>query len=266
MTTLRRALIAFLLVVGPAALAPAADREHQQIMAEIRMLQEQTQQLQLVVAALGETVRAITAKIDEQAGVTRKAFADQRVVLDSVADGIRILREKVDEANVRLSTLGQEVEALRTTPPPTAATGTEPGEPTGAPPSPPGVSPKQLFGMAYGDYAAGRWDLAIEGFENYLKTFPKSPLAHEAQLYIGQAHYAAGRFKEAVAAYDEVITGYPGTASVPQAFYKRGLAYERLGALDRARESLQFVLKNFPDTPEALLARQALERLDRPRR
>jgi tol-pal system protein YbgF len=265
--TLHRALIALMAIASTAAPARAADREHQQIMAEIRMLQEQTQQLQLVVAALGETVRAITAKIDEQAGVTRKAFADQRVVLDTVADGIRILREKVDEANVRLSTLGQEVEALRTTPPPAAAAvGTEPGEPAGAPPSAPGVSPKELFQMAYGDYAAGRWDLAIAGFENYLKSFPKSPLAHEAQLYIGQAHYAAGRFKEAVAAYDQVITGYPGSASVPQAFYKRGLAYERLGAVDRARESLQFVIKNFPDAPEALLARQALERLDRPRR
>jgi uncharacterized protein YlxW (UPF0749 family) len=63
-----------------AASAPAyaaADREHQQIMAEIRMLQEQQQQLQQMLGGLAETLadalKAMTAKLDDQSSSTRKA-------------------------------------------------------------------------------------------------------------------------------------------------------------------------------------------------
>jgi len=249
----------------------AANREHQVMMAEIRMLQEQNAQLQQLLNGLNETLKALNAKIDDQAGVTRKAFADQRLVIDTLGENVRIVREKVDETNVRLATLTQEVETIRTTALAAQPAPVQPADPNAPVPAGPeantpaatGTTPKQLYDLAYGDYSAGQWDLAIQGFETYLKTYPKSPMAPDAALNIGQAHYAAGRFKEAIAAYDQVIAAYPGTGSVPQAYYKRGLAFERLGQLDRAKQSLDFVVKNFADTPEAFLARQSLERISK---
>lgn len=267
------ALIAVAGLLWTAPPARAANREHQVMMAEIRVLQEQNQQMAQTINALTETLKALNAKIDDQSGVMRKTFADQKLLIDNLAEGVRIIREKVDDTNVRIATLSQDIETIRTTaaaqPQPTTTGGEQTGTtttqqqttepPTGAAAT--GTSPKQLFDMAFADYSAGQWDLAIQGFQTYLKAYPKSPMAAEAALYVGQAHYAAGRFKEAIAAYDQVIAGYPGTASVPQAYYKRGLAYERLGQLDRARQSLEFVVNNFPDAPDAFLARQALERL-----
>ena len=44
----------------------------------------------------------------------RKGFADQKLIVDNVAEGVRILREKADDTNVRLSTMSQELESLRT--------------------------------------------------------------------------------------------------------------------------------------------------------
>ncbi|HSL20715.1 MAG TPA: tol-pal system protein YbgF [Vicinamibacterales bacterium] len=252
--------------------ARAADREHRVMMAELRMLQEQTQQLQQMLNGLNETLKTLNAKIDDESGVTRKAFADQRLLIENLGQGVRIVREKVDETNVRIATLSQDVEAIRTTamaPPQIPIPGAPdqppmPGAPDANTPAATGTTPKQLFDLAQGDYSAGQWDLAIQGFQTYLKTYPRSPMAPEAALYIGQAHYAAGRFKEAVEAYDTVIASYPGTQAVAQAYYKRGLSYERLGQIDRARESLEAVIKNFPDTNEVYLAKQALERLNKP--
>ena len=77
-----------------------ADREHQQIMADIRMLQEQTVRLQLLMASLDEALRQISAKMDTQADATWRAFADHRLVIDNVAGGVRIVREKLDDSNV----------------------------------------------------------------------------------------------------------------------------------------------------------------------
>jgi tol-pal system protein YbgF len=249
----------------------AADREHRVMMAELRMLQEQNQQLHQTLITLAETLKALNAKLDEQSAATRKTFADQRLVIENLGEGVRIIRERVDETNVRIATLSQDIEVIRTmaanaVPPAAPPTG-EPG--AAPPPTDPnapqqtGTSPSQLYSLAFSDYTGGQWDLAIQGFQTYLKAYPKSPLAHQAALYIGQAHYAAGRFKEAIAAYNEVIANYEGTESVPEAYYKRGLAYERLGDRAQARESLEFVLKNFPEVSIAYLAKQALERLTR---
>jgi len=118
---------------------------------------------------------------------------------------------------------------------------------------------------AWADYTSGQWDLCISGFDMYLRTFPRSDLADEAQFYIGECHYADGKNQEAVQAYTQVITNYPRGQSVAPAYYKRGLAFERLGQVDRARESFEAVVKSFPDSDAARLAKQNLDRLNRGR-
>lgn len=258
----------------------AADREHRQIMADIRMLQEQTQQLQLTLGTLAEALKTVTSKLDEQAVINRKGFADQKLLVDNVSDGVRVLREKLDDSNVRLAALGQELEALRMTIPPPAppapavdaAAGTQPPggatPPAGAPSQPapaapvqPGTTPQRLYDEAFGDYTAGRWALAVTGFDTYIKSYPRSELADDAQFYIGAAFQFEGKYQEAVLAFDRVIVNYPGSNSVPQALYKRGACYESLQQLDRAQQSYEMVMKNFPDADASFLAKQALDRL-----
>ena len=49
--------------------AAAANREHQQIVADIRMLQEQTQQLQVSLGELTDVLKTIATRLDEQSNV-----------------------------------------------------------------------------------------------------------------------------------------------------------------------------------------------------
>lgn len=267
-------LVAAALLVG-AMPARAANREHEQILADIRMLQEQAQRLQLAIVTIGETLKALMAKIDEQGAATRKGFADQKLTTDTVASDLRILREKLDETNVRLTSLSQEVVGLReiipqtpapmpidpnAPPPEGAASGTPPPAPMGT-----GTTPRRLFDMAFADYTAGQWSLAIQGFETYLKTYPKSELADDAQYYIGESYSADSRFREALAAYQRVISDYPDSDLLPEAWYEVGASYERLGQPDRARDAYEHVVKQFPETDAARLARQRLDSLNRQR-
>ncbi len=280
--------------------AAAANREHQQIVADIRMLQEQTQQLQVSLGQLTDVLKTIATRLDEQANVTRKAFADQKLIIDGLTGEIRIVREKLDDTNVRLSSLSQEVESLRSSPapgpafapsspttppdgstaptttspdggvnapaPPTATAnapaGTTPAPPPAAPPAV-GMSPTRLYELAQADYAGGQWALAINGFETYLRTFPKTDRADDAQFFIGEAYQLDGKFKESVAAYDKVIADFPSGDRVPDAYYKRGLAYSRLGQNDKARESFEAVIRDFPNAEASRLAKQLLDRLSR---
>src|SRR5262249_52647229 len=199
-------------VIALAAPAQAANREHLQIVADIRMLQEQTQQLQVTLAALNDALKTLNARLDDQANTQRRAFADQKLLVDTLTGEVRVVREKIDDANVRLSSLSQEVDSLRapqssapTMPPqpPAGAAGSQPQPPTGANPgSPPaatggavpvGMSPTRLFEIAQADYAGGQWAVAINGFETYLKAFPKTDKADDAQFYIGEAYSLDGK-------------------------------------------------------------------------
>ncbi len=279
--------------------AAAANREHQQIVADIRMLQEQTQQLQVSLGALTDVLKTIATRMDEQANVTRKAFADQKLIIDGLSGEIRIVREKLDDTNVRLSSLSQEVESLRSSPapapafvptnpttppdgaaPPAGSTSPDGGVNAPAPPAatanaPAGAAPRRprlplsachrracmSWRRPTMPVVSGRW--RSTGFETYLRTFPKTDRADDAQFFIGEAYQLDGKFKESVAAYDKVIADFPTGDRVPDAYYKRGLAYSRLGQNDKARESFEAVIRDFPNAEASRLAKQLLDRLSR---
>lgn len=272
------------LVVAGASPAAAADKVHQQLMAEIRMLQEQQQQLQQMMGGLADTLKTVTAKLDEETGANRKAFADQKLQIDNVAEGVRVLREKADDTNVRLSSVSQELEAVRqaisSMPATTVAVppgqvpspgATEPGA-TPTPgttgvanvPSPSGqplISPQKLFDNSYSDYTGGQYDLAINGFNAFIASFPRSDKADDAQLNIGNAYYSAGKYREALDAYQKVIANYPQSDSVPIAYYKMGLTYFELKQTDPARKAFETVIQKYPTAYEAILAKQRLDSL-----
>jgi tol-pal system protein YbgF len=267
------ALAALGLALLPSPLR-AADREHQQIMAELRMLQEQTLQLQALMNGLSDTLKAVSGRIDEQTALERKAFADAKVQMDTLSGDVRTVREKVDETNVRLSQLSQELDAIRDAiPQPGQVIPSSGATPDGAamPPSastapPAGLSPTRVFGEAFGDYSVGNYTLAIQGFETYLGYWPKGVGAAEAQLYIGRSHDAQKKYSEAVVAFDRVIANYPGSDHVPEAHFRRGGSLERLGQADGARQSYEAVIKQYPDSDAARLAKQRLPALKGPAR
>ena len=296
MIRMKRTLLGLVIALGvlAPAVADAQNRREMQMMADIRMLQEQNQQLQVVLTQLGDALKAVNARLDDQTNANRKGFADSNLKVDQFATDLRVVRERVDETNVRIASLSQEVEALRLsipqfpspaapavdpalppdsgTPaaagaPSTPGTSPSPTAPTTPPPPPtplgPGMSPQRLYETAWADYTSGQYDLCISGFDTYLRTFPKSELADEAQLYIGECNFSSGKHQEAIQAYTQVITLYPRGQSVAPAYYKRGLAFENLRQLDRARESFEAVLKNFPASDPARLAKQALDRLNK---
>jgi TolA-binding protein len=260
--------------------AAAADKETRQMMADIRILQEQSQQLQnqisALIATLNESIKAVNARMEEQTNANRKSMADQKLVIDTISNDLRVLREKVDDNSVRVGSLGQEIDALRQS---VSAVGTRPagletaaGDPAAAgaaptdPAAPPvagaaavGTSPKKLLDGALADYFAGQYDLAALGFESYVRTFPQSPEAPEAQLRAGNSYLQTGKNDKAVDAYDVVIRTYPKSSSVAEAYLKKGQALMNLKQYDRAREAFDYVVKNFaPDNASVSIAQQRL--------
>ena len=274
-----------LAIAVPRPARAAANKEHLQLLAEIRMLQEQQQQLQAMIGALSDSVKAVSTKLDDQSAAMRKVMADQGLTLSGLGENVRIVREKVDDSNVRIANVSQEIDALRQAivasqaaaaaaqTPPGGAPGTEPSgvppvAPAGQPPAPAvnplplGVSPQRAFDASFDDYSAGRYDLAIKGFESYISSFPKSPSSAQAQFYIGQSYFSQSKWPEARDAFQKVISDYPQTPPVPDAYYKLGQTYEHLGQIDLAKRTYETAVKAYPGR-ESILSQQALDRLNR---
>jgi tol-pal system protein YbgF len=269
------ALAAMALVAASVSPARAADKETRQMMADIRILQEQSQQLQNLLGALNESIKAVNARIEEQTNSNRKSFADQKLVIDTLTGDLRVVREKVDDSNVRVGSLSQELDSLRQSVMSAAAPrpASPDGEPAAAAPPPAdgaqtaaapsgaaalGASPQKLFESARADYYAGQFDLAILGFDAFLKTFPQAPQAPDAQVHIGHAYFQAGKYPQAIEAYDTLIRVYPKSSVVPDAYVRKGTALKTLGDTEKARAAFQYVIDNYPDTTGASIAQQRL--------
>ena len=270
------------MVVVTTAVRPAlaANKEHQQLAADIRMLQEQAQLLQNMLGTLNETLKAVNTRLDDQANAMRKAFADQKLLIDNLSSDLRVVREKVDDNNDRIASLTQELDALRQavqqmaarpvttdaaaapTQPSAPTTATVPDTATTAPPI--GVSPKQLYETAWVDYTGGQWDLAIQGFEAYIRSFPKSEQACDAQVNIGKAYDYAGNKDKALEAFDKAIRDYPNAKGLPDAYYQKGLVLLDLKQPDKAREAFDNAARIDPEGSAGRMARQKLDQLKKP--
>jgi tol-pal system protein YbgF len=278
----RAALLAWCVAAGPAA---AQNREHQQQAAELRILQEQQQLLALSVAQVVEALKSVGVRVDDAGAASRKSLADLGLRVDSFSGALGSIRERTQDTDTRVRSLGDEIQALRSVllaiqgqltqlaqaAPPSldpldtsaAVPPTPPPQVTPSAPQTAGLSPSRMMASARSDYFDGRYDLALSGFEAITRSFPNSETASEAQFYIGETHFNRSRWLDAVAAYTLVIQRYPNSASVPEAYFRRGRAYDELGQADLARASWETVVKTYPETTGAILARQALERLNR---
>jgi tol-pal system protein YbgF len=270
-----------LAVLAAAVPAVAQNREHQQMSAELRMLQEQTQQLALTLAQIGDALKALNGRLDAADQEAQKRFADQKLLIQKLSDDVSAVRERSQDTDTRLRKLADEVEALRSTitslpslisgaGPAASAEPAAANDPNAPAPLPPttqastiGLSPSRMLDTAKSDYFSGSYASAVSGFDSLLRTFPTSEAAAEAQFMLGETYSQQKRYPEAVNAYTAAIQKFPRSMWVPEAYYKRGKAQESLGTPEAARASYEQLLKTYPDTPSAGLAKQALDRLGR---
>jgi tol-pal system protein YbgF len=280
-----------LLVAAPAA---AQNREHQQLSADLRQLQEQNQQLSLAIAQLTEALKAVNVRLDANEQFQQRRFADQENLVKNVGNDLSAIRERSQDIDRRMRSLSDEIDALSKTflslpslisqaqAPQVTPAAVDPGNPNPTPPpvtdKPPavssapsialpptaGLSPIRLYDTAFSDYGAGQYTLAISGFEQVLKYFPDAQLADDAQFYIGDSLSHLKRFQEAITAYNLVIQKYPNGDQVEMAYYRRGTAEMQLGRTELARATWEELVKRYPKSTGAELAGQRLKGLSGP--
>lgn len=135
--------------------------------------------------------------------------------------------------------------------------------PTNVPPLPgtPGISPTSAFNLAYNDYLNGRYELAVSGFQRFLKDFPSTSLAPNAYYWIGESYFSLKDYPRALQAFQKVVNEYPRNEKVPPALFKLGVVAAEAGDLPKARGYFRRVIEEYSSSDEAKLAKNKLAEL-----
>ena len=209
------------LVVVPAAYPQK--KEILQLQADMIRLSQQVTQLQSTldknnstlkglvekmadqVNTLGGSVQKITQSMDGVKTQTDKTSGELRVILNNMNTSVGELQEGLAAVRTQLNSVSQQVTAKNTTAEPLAG-------------------PEDLMRSAMVDYLAGLYDLAIDGFQEFLTKYPNDPRAPDAQLSRGEAFFNQKKFDQAVIEYDVFLQKYPENDKTRTALYKKGLA------------------------------------------
>jgi tol-pal system protein YbgF len=183
--------------------------------------------------------------------------------LDTVDQDVRTLQQSMSDLNSsvnktqqQLTDLNRAVAILAAPPPPPPASTTNPGGPGGSAviPEAPCPAASQLYPDANSDRTAGKYDLALKEYADYLRCYGNLPLAPNAQFYIGMIHAKQGDNDTAVQDFDTVLEKYPDNPKTPDALYAKGLALVKLGRRTDGADEFAQLIKNYPKSDLAAQA------------
>lgn len=118
---------------------------------------------------------------------------------------------------------------------------------------------EKLFEIAMSDFNAGRYDMAINGFQDIVNQYPDSPQAPESEYWVAECHYAKKDFETAERAYVKYIKKYPESEKFCVCLYKLGLAYEGQGKVKSKEMVWKNLLKRCEGSKEAQVVKTQME-------
>ncbi|MBB2497319.1 tol-pal system protein YbgF [Aquipseudomonas ullengensis] len=120
---------------------------------------------------------------------------------------------------------------------------------------------KLYYDAAFDLIKAKDFDKASQAFTAFLRKYPQSQYAGNAQYWLGEVNLANGNLPEAGKAFAQVAANYPSHAKVPDSLFKLADVEQRMGNTDHAKGILQQLIAQYPGSSAAQLAQRDLQRL-----
>jgi tol-pal system protein YbgF len=122
-------------------------------------------------------------------------------------------------------------------------------------------SEKQSYDAAMDQFKSGDYKAATNALQGFVKRYPQSAYAANAQYWLGNAYYAQQDYKNAIAAQEVVLSDYSASPKAPDAMLNIATSYIEMSDDKAARKTLQELVKQFPDSSAAQAAKDRLAAL-----
>ena len=118
---------------------------------------------------------------------------------------------------------------------------------------------RHLYDRVMEEFKHRDYEAALAGFRLFLELHGQTSLAANAQYWVGECQFRMGRYKDALKAFYNVVSYYPLSPKLAASTLKIGQTYTKLKDSEKARMMFERVVDQYPDTPEAEVARKALD-------
>jgi tol-pal system protein YbgF len=231
---------------------------------DTKLILDELQKLAAVIESLEQKVTTISTEtstmnkkiriIEEKVRAITKSQADNNQDKEGLLLSLQFIKEELNEVK---NSIGKVNDSILSLPVGSVPAGTEStGDSTQN-----GVvqSPESIYYTAYSDYIKKNYDLAIQGFKEFIRLYPKNGLADNSLYWIGECYYSQGKFQEAVDTFYELKSEYADGDKVPAAILKEGFALIEMGKQTEGIDVLKELVSKFPLSEEASLAQQKIK-------
>jgi tol-pal system protein YbgF len=228
----------------------------QQVEAMRKSTEERLQKAESAASAAQDQAadRGAMIELSQQLEALRNDIARMRGQLEQIGHQVETgeARQKqlYLDIDTRLRRLEQAREQAAAAPPPEKPAAQAEGEPS------PGEA--KAYQAALDQFKLGNYSLAVAAMQGFLVTYPSSPLAANAQYWIGMAYSGQRDYKNAIAAQRKLLTSWPDSPKAPDAMLSIASAQETMGDCKSAKKSLQDLAAKYPASSSATSAKQRL--------
>jgi tol-pal system protein YbgF len=120
---------------------------------------------------------------------------------------------------------------------------------------------KTSYDSAMELFKSGDYKAAAGALQDFVKRYPQSAYAANAQYWLGNAYYAQRDYKNAIAAQEVVVSTYRDSAKAPDAMLNIGSSYTELKDKKNAKKAFQQLVSKYPDSSAAQAAKDRLAAL-----
>jgi tol-pal system protein YbgF len=221
---------------GAGATAPVSPQG--QVFMQLQQLQQEVEQLRGLLEEQQNQIQQL-----RQEGLERYQDLDRRL-----AGGVAPASQVSGSAS-NAGTAPQMPVAPAQVP---ASANAEPGDP---------AKEKLYYDAAFDLIKARDFAKASQAFNGFLRKYPNSQYAGNAQYWLGEVSLAQGDLPAAAQAFAQVGKAYPNHPKVPDSLYKLADVELRQGNTVQAKSTLQQVIAQFPGSSAAQLAQRDLKGL-----
>ena len=209
-------------------------------------LRKQSASLRVILEEMNEDIRILSGRLEEIEYSLKQQQQNAADLEHQREEKLDRLAKSVDENAVRLNRMEQylNLESSKK-----RAAVVAPAAPAKKP-----SSEDEIYRSAKQAFDQGDFDAARQGFQDFIKRYPNSKNADNAQFWIGEIYYREKWYEKAILEYQNVIENYPKGNKAPAALLKQGLAFSNIGDTANAKLILQELSRKYPKSNEAKVA------------
>jgi len=217
-------------------------------------LRKQSAGLRAVLEEMSEETRILSGRLEELEHSIQQEQRKAAELEQKREERLERLEQQLDQNSEQIQGMQQYLNLESTKTPMAVVT---PGVPVKKP-----LTEDEIYRSAKQAFDQGDSEAARRGFQEFIKRYPKSKNADNAQFWIGEIYYREKWYEKAILEYQNVIEKYPQGNKVPAALLKQGLAFSSIGDKANAKLILEELNRKYPKSNEAKVAAETLKTLE----